>query len=425
MNDDLTARQTHAAAEWAALRDRLKTVSPQAIGRALLAVAAVGVAVWLSVASWPAVLPFVVGGLVAYQLLPVVDAMDRVMPRALAALIAVLVAVGAIVAVLIVVLPPLARGFVRFAVDLPTAADIDAAIANLQNQLGSLPEGSADIVVPVATTLAATARDTLAGAAGGLDDIVRAGLAALLAAFGALLGLIVLPTWMLVLMSHKERARIAIDARITPGLRGDIWAVVAIVDRAAGAYLRGYIVTGLLVGLFAYLGVRLSPIVGGPQFGEPLAVATFAGATQVIPVVGSLLGLLPALLILAISPERAAVYVFIYLVARYLGGSVLGSRMMGRGINVHPAILVPGVVMIGQFGVLWLLLSAPIIAILVDLVRYVSGRLSEPPRPAGVLPGTTAPDAVAAERAAPAVYRPATAPPQLAVSSAQPAPPAS
>jgi predicted PurR-regulated permease PerM len=422
--DEGSTRREHAAAEWSALRDRLRTVTPQAIGRAVLALAAIGVAVWLSIASWPAVLPFVVGGLVAYQLLPVVDALDRVMPRALAALASVLVAIGAIVGVLVIVLPPLTRAFVRFAVDLPTAADIDAAISNLQKQVGSLPEGSADVVVPVVTTLAATVRDTLAGAAGGLDDIVRAGLAALLAAFGALLGLIVLPTWMLVLMSHKERARIAIDARITPGLRGDLWAIAAIVDRAAGAYLRGYIVTGLLVGLFAYIGVTLSPIVGGPRFGEPLAIATFAGVTQVVPVVGALLGLLPAVLILALSPERAAVYIAIYFVARYLGGSVLGSRMMGRGINVHPAILVPGVVMIGQFGVLWLLLSAPIVAILVDLVRYFSGRLAEPPQPAGVLPGATAPAAtIAASRSVPLAYRPAAAPPSLAGGSAQPAPP--
>ena len=59
---------------------------------------------------------------------------------------------------------------------------------------------------------------------------------------------------------------------------------------------------------------------------------------------------------------------------------------MSRNIGVHPAILVPGVVLIGQFGILWLLLSAPIVAIVVDLVRYIHGRLSEPPRPAGLLP---------------------------------------
>src|SRR6185436_21173704 len=91
---------------------------------------------------------------------------------------------------------------------------------------------------------------------------------------------------------------------------------------------------------------------------------------------------------LPLSPERAGAYLAIYVAARVLGSTLLGSRLMERRIGVHPAILVPGVVMIGQFGILPLLLSAPIVAIAVDLVRYVHGRLSEPPLPAGVLPRT-------------------------------------
>jgi hypothetical protein len=92
---------------------------------------------------------------------------------------------------------------------------------------------------------------------------------------------------------------------------------------------------------------------------------------------------------------------------------------MERRLGVHPAILVPGVVMIGQFGVLPLLLSAPIVAIAVDLVRYAHGRLSEPPQPAGVLPRQAVPvsatgrPVAAALHPARSVYRAATSPPPL------------
>jgi predicted PurR-regulated permease PerM len=423
---DRSAQRSHAAAEWAALRERLQTVTPQALGRTALAFAAVGLAAWLAVASWPALLPFVVGGLIAYQLLPVVDALDRVMPRPLAALISVVAAVAVVIGALVIVLPPMANAFVRFATDLPTRADIDAAVANLQAQVGNLPEGSLAVVLPVLTTLAAAVEDVFSGAAGGLDDIVRAALGALLNAIGALLGLIVLPTWMLSLMSQKERARIAVNNQITPGLRADLWAVAAIFDRGAGAYLRGYIVTAFFVGLLVYLGAVLSPRIGGPLFGEPLALATFAGATQVIPIVGPLLGLLPAALLLPIDAERAVVYLAIYLIAKYAGASILGSRVMGRRLGVHPAILVPAVVMLGQFGILPLLLSAPIVAISSDLVRYFHGRLSEPPRPAGVLPRTVAPPATAAApRPVPSAYRPGTAPPPITITGSQPAAPTS
>ncbi len=413
--DPDTTRREHAAAEWAALRARLRTITPQAVGRIALTLA-VGIgAIWLSVATWPSVLPFVVGGIIAYGLLPIVDSLDRVMPRSLAAVAAVLATVLAIFAVFALVLPPLARGLVRLATDLPSSAEIDAAIADLQAQVGALPEGSAAVVVPVVTTLAVAVKDLLGGASGGLDDLVRTAVGALLNAVGALLGLIVLPAWMLTMMTEKHRARAVIDRRMAPWLKGDAWAIAAIADRAAGAYLRGYVVIAIMVGVLVYLGVNLSPRLGGPTFAEPLALGVLAGATQVVPIVGPFLGLLPAALILPLDPARAGAYLLIYVVARFLGGSLLGSRLRERRLGVHPAVLVPGVVMLGQFGVLWLLLSAPIVAIAVNVIRYLHGRMSEPPRPAGVLPGSPVPARAAGRRPArvPSVYRPGVRPPSV------------
>jgi hypothetical protein len=58
-----------------------------------------------------------------------------------------------------------------------------------------------------------------------------------------------------------------------------------------------------------------------------------------------------------------------------------------------------------QLGLIWLLIAAPILAIARDVVKYLGGRLDDPPRPAGVIPGerVTATQAVAA--ALPSVYR--------------------
>lgn len=419
-----TTRRHYAAAQWAALRDRLRTITPQALGRAALTIVAGVGTIVLAVATWPALLPFIIGGIIAYALLPIVDTLDRVMPRALAAVLAVVGAVLAIVAVFALVLPPLAGAFVRFATDLPTSTEIDAAIADIQAQVGALPEGSATVVVPVLAALATAARDVLAGASGGLDDLVRTAVGALLNAVGALIGLIVLPAWMLTMMTEKHRARAVIDRRMAPWLKRDAWAIAAIADRAAGAYLRGYVVVAVLVGLLVYLGANLSPRVGGPTFQEPLALAVLAGATQVVPIVGPFLGLVPAALILPIDPTRAGVYLVIYLAAMFLGGTLLGARLRERRLGVHPAVLVPGVVMIGQFGALWLLLSAPIVAIVVNLVRYLHGRLSEPAQPAGLLPGTTVkvtPPAQAAR--VPSAYRPSQPPPPLTSPSAASIPP--
>ena len=251
---------------------------------------------WLSRRHPPAlVLPFVVGGLIAYQLLPVVDALDRVhaaRPRRAAR--------GrrrgraSDRGRCVIVLPPLAHAFVRLAVDLPTPADIDAAIARS-------PGPARDAAGGIGGRRRPGRDDARDGGPGRAPRRVRRPRRhrpgrrsrALLNAVGALLGLIVLPTWMLI---GDEPASSGRASRSTAGsrrgLRPDLWAVVAIVDRAAGAYLRGYVVTGVLVGFLTYVPRRRPRRRGSAArpFGEPLALATFAGVTQVVPVIGPLLG---------------------------------------------------------------------------------------------------------------------------------------
>ena len=67
----------------------LLSITPSALGRALLVLVAMAALGWLAVASWPALLPFVVGGVLAYIILPLVDVLDWVMPRFLAAFLGI------------------------------------------------------------------------------------------------------------------------------------------------------------------------------------------------------------------------------------------------------------------------------------------------------------------------------------------------
>jgi predicted PurR-regulated permease PerM len=310
------------------------------------------------------------------------------MPRFVAAAVAVLGILAGVIAVGVIVLPPLVKAFTRIAVDLPTAADIEASVDRIRDQLASLPDGSPEVIIPVVATLGGALRDVIATLPARIDELTETLLRGLLQTIGAILGLIVLPTWMLTVMTEQRRARVVVDRRLAPWLRKDLWALFAIIDRAVGTYVRGYVVTAGVVGVLTYLGLQLTARLGGPTFAEPLALSVMAGVSQLLPVVGPLLGIVPALLVLPFAPDRAGAYAVTYIVARVLGASFVGSRLMNRRLGVHPAILVPAVVVLGQFGILWLLLSAPIVSATADLIRYLHGRLSDPPLPAGVLPRT-------------------------------------
>ena len=63
---DQAAARTRAQADWARLRARLATVTPGALARAGLTTAAALVVLGVALGTWPAVLPFMVGAVIAY-----------------------------------------------------------------------------------------------------------------------------------------------------------------------------------------------------------------------------------------------------------------------------------------------------------------------------------------------------------------------
>lgn len=405
---DRSAAVARSRAAWADLRERLSTTTPAAVGRAALGIVVIAIVVGLIVGTWPVLLPFLIGGLLAYAVLPVVDALDRVMPRRLAAAISMLAVLAAVIAMLVIVLPPLAAAVIDLTGQVPGADEIDGILDDL---LGSLPDSAREVIEPVIVALAAAIEDGLAGASGGLTDLIPAALDAALRVAGAVFGLLVLPAWLLTVLSSNRRGRIEVDRRVAGWLRPDFWALVRMFDRAAGTYLRGFVVVAIIVGVLTWVGLTAATQFGGPEYRGALAIAVFAGAVQVVPELGLLLGFIPALLLAAYDPDRALVYIGVYLVARWVGSGLIGGRILEDRMRVPRGILIPGVVVLSQLGPVWLLLSAPILGFGSDLVRYLHGRLAEPPRPAGVLPGEPLPaeyvmrQAGISPRPAAAVYR--------------------
>ena len=107
--NDQVAAIARSRAEWASLRRRLETITPAALARAGLTVGAGLVVLAVAAGTWPALMPFLVGGVIAYSVLPLVNRLDTILPRGLAALVSVLAVVGLLVAMALVLLKRVAR----------------------------------------------------------------------------------------------------------------------------------------------------------------------------------------------------------------------------------------------------------------------------------------------------------------------------
>lgn len=398
--------RAHADRRWAELGARLRTVTPQAIGRTALAVATIAVVLSVVRATWPALAPFLVGAVLAYAVLPVANRLDRYMPRVLAALVAEVVAVAVLAGAFLAVVPPLLRGFVDVALRLPTGDEIQATIASLEAQLGSLPEPIRGIVLAVSTEVVgrlAGALDALvSGAAGFITDQMLG----ILGTVSFLLGLLVIPAWILTLVSDEGRIKRQALSLVSPAIRPDVSALVRIVDRALSSFLRGQVMHSLAAGALVWLGLVIANA-AGIETPAPVTAAAVLGVLQLIPELGFFLGFFPILLVLAIGgPVPALTVALVYVAAVRISDTAVGSRVRRGILDVHPGLLIPGIVVLSEFGPGWLLLAAPVIAVARDTVRYLAGRLGEPAAPAGVLPGDRrrkVPQAAAAP--VPSVYR--------------------
>jgi predicted PurR-regulated permease PerM len=411
-----TDAQERAAAAWRTLAGRLRTVTPSGIGRIVVVAATVVGAAWLLGATWPAIVPFLAGGVLAYAVLPIVDRLDRFMPRVLAGLLAVAAVVVAVVAFLAVVGPPIVAQLVKIFLDLPSGERLGDLGLRVREWLATLPEGSQALATEVIDRVVAILRADISGALDGLAAFIADSIVHAFDALSVLLGLLVIPTWILAVTNDTPEARRRLARHVAPWLRPDLLALARIADAVASAFLRVQILASVGTGFGVWLALYALGRAGVVPEAPYIAVAAIAGAAQLIPQVGTVLGALPAVILLATQPpELAVAFLVAYLVVVKLVGMLVGTRLAGPALRVHPAILIPGVVVASQIGLIPLLVAGPVIAIGVHSIQYLYGRFAEPARPAGLMPWepppapTAAAVAAAPARRVPLVYRRAAA----------------
>ena len=86
--DRLELLAQRADQAWRRLGLRLRSVTPGSLAQFGLLIGALAIIGWLIWSTWVALIPFAVGGIIAYAVLPLVNRLDRLMPRFLAVLLA-------------------------------------------------------------------------------------------------------------------------------------------------------------------------------------------------------------------------------------------------------------------------------------------------------------------------------------------------
>lgn len=353
---------------------------------------------WLLWSTWPAMLPFVFGAAVAYIVLPIVNWLDKIFPRIVAivlTLVGVLVLIGWFLSLLF---PILGAQITRVYTSLPPLEEVETFITDLADYVDTLPEPAQLLIDDFLLELNDRLEESIGLYATQLANLGLANIINLFNTVGFILGFLVVPGWLLTVLKDREDGLTAVNQLVPRFMRKDFWAVTQLVDRPFRSFLHGQLLMGFATAVLMYALLAFLEYLGIWTFQYKLIAALLAGFFGLIPEVGPIFAVITFLVLGSLqSFERALIFVVVYLVANQIVKMTISHRVEKTYLNIHPAILVMAIVALSEFGFLWVLIAAPVTAVIRDLFQYIYGRLDAPPKPAGVLPNEPIPVLTAAK----------------------------
>jgi len=167
--------------------------------------------------------------------------------------------------------------------------------------------------------------------------------------------------------------------------------IAATLDDAGEAlrlWLGGQLLAMIMVGILIAVGLAL---IGVPS---ALGLGLIAGVTEFVPIIGPVIGAVPALLVASMQDWNMVLWTLaLFVVVQQIESNIILPLVAGRAVAVPPAVGLFAVVAIGVlFGPLGLLLGYPLAIVIDAVVRrlYVRETLGEEVAIAGEQPGDDA-----------------------------------
>ena len=136
-------------------------------------------------------------------------------------------------------------------------------------------------------------------------------------------------------------------------------------NKIFSGFITGKILDSLIIGIICYVGMLLFRIE------YPLLISVVVGVTNIIPFFGPFIGAIPsALILLLVNPLSALWFLVFIVVLQQLDGNLIGPFILGDYVGLSPFwIMLSIMVGSGLFGFAGMLLSVPVFALVYAIVR--------------------------------------------------------
>ncbi|WP_184128904.1 AI-2E family transporter [Deinococcus humi] len=137
--------------------------------------------------------------------------------------------------------------------------------------------------------------------------------------------------------------------------------ISGLLGTAVGGYVRGQLLIALFIGVFVWLGLTL---IGVPS---AAAIGFIAGAFNIVPYLGPIIGATPAILLALTMPNvllTVILVIAVFIIANQIEGNFLSPYILSRTTDLHPiTVLVAILVGVSLLGFVGALLAVPLVAL--------------------------------------------------------------
>ncbi|MFK7870676.1 MAG: AI-2E family transporter [Roseobacter sp.] len=320
-------------------------------------------AVVLCVLLWflgDVLLPFVLGGAVAYFLDPVADRLERIGLNRIAAT-GVITVIGVMIFVLmaLLVVPTLINQTIALVEVAPQLArDLTAFLTDKFPQL--LEEGST--LRQSLETVGVTIRER-----GG--QLLESALSSAVSLINVVVLIVIVPVVSIYLLLDWDNMVARIDQLLPRDHAPIIRRLAGDIDKTLASFIRGMGTVCLVLGTYYAIALMLV----GLQFG--LVVGFVAGLLTFIPYLGSLLGGAMAIGLALFQFWGEWFYVglvaAVFVAGQVVEGNILTPNLVGSSVGLHPVWLIFALSVFGAlFGFVGMLVAVPLAAALGVIARF-------------------------------------------------------
>ena len=324
--------------------------------------------VWFLYSLLALLTPFIIAFLLAYILNPAVTRLEaRKFPRWASSLVVVLLMFGIAIAVVLFVVPPAAQQFD----DIIKGVAAIAGDFSTRLKAGRLFEFLASYGVDAARAQAFIGEQLSPRLEKILSSLFEAlfGLVTSVSSLALqLINIIIIPFLFFYLLKDLPRLLERWALLIPDRNRRRAREISRRLDDVLGQYFRGAIIVAVIQGVISTIGLTIIGV------NYSLVLGIMAGILDFIPYVGLLTSMTVSCIVALISGDPVAAKVLavivLFLSQKLLEAVVLGPKIVGTKVGLHPVLLILSLLVFGYFlGFLGMLIAVPATALLLTALN--------------------------------------------------------